>query len=214
MNKNIKNGISIFYRVQGGTFPNRSKERIKITDNGEINCGRNNYVYIGDLEHMKYFLIKRLNIKRPFNENFNGSLQTNNLRDTDVSVVKMYVPDWFLYLLNYCAVDDHEKIYRRGMPQLVDKSSPGNSYGIRGSWTDLLEACCYFAEIKPVKTSEDIKNIIMDVSFPEVCKRFRSIPIDEILKIIERIPEIDETAKEKVKQRIGSEKNYGNEGRA
>lgn len=130
MKKKVKNAISILYRVQGGRGLKKSKRYITV-ENNEINIDRlkeNATLYIGDSQHMIHFLKKRLEIKGSILSHINSHMDLQELTEKDVEVVKMYVPEWFKYILSTSAVD--QKHLKKELPKLVDKNTPGDSFGI------------------------------------------------------------------------------------
>ena len=113
----MSNNITIkkLFRVQGGIFPNRSRNTIRVIDN-KIHCPNTSATYVGDIEHMIHFLFKRLGITKI--EDI-----PENVKEYKVNIVEMYVPYWLTYLIEKYAVDQYEskdEIY----PRLVDKRTP------------------------------------------------------------------------------------------
>lgn len=135
----MKEAISVFYRVQGGCGDNRSKKYITIEDN-EICVEKlkpDSTLYIGDSQHMTYFLKKRLGIKGNIMESICNHIDLEELTEQNVEVIKMYVPEWFKYLISTTAVDQRNKSL--GLPKLVDKTTLGDSYGISRMVDTIIE---------------------------------------------------------------------------
>ncbi len=149
----MKNNTTItsLYRVQGGKFPSRSRNTLLVNNNNLIECSRTKNIYIGDHDHMSYFLLKRLGIQKisDFNE-------TNN---TDVHVIEIQVPYWFTFLLENYAVKQF-KSKDINYPKLVDNSIPGHSYQISKDWSELLKASCIYANDHVIETKDDIINLM------------------------------------------------------
>lgn len=130
MKKKVKESISVLYRVQGGYGDNRSKKYITV-ENGKIDTRKlkqTSILYIGDSQHMVHFLKKRLGIKGTLMSHITNHMDLQELTEQDVEVVRMYVPEWFKYILSATAVGQRNK--RIGLPKLVDKNTPGDSFGI------------------------------------------------------------------------------------
>lgn len=130
LKKKIKEAISAFYRVQGGCGDNRSKRYITI-ENNEVCLDKlkpDSTLYIGDAQHMAYFLKKRLGIKGNIMDYICNHMDLQELTEQNVEVIKMYVPEWFKYIVSTTAVD--QKNTSLGLPKLVDKSTIGDSFGI------------------------------------------------------------------------------------
>ncbi len=130
MKKKLREAISVFYRVQGGRGDNRSKQYITI-ENNEINVEKlkqDSTLYIGDSQHMAYFLRKRLGIKGNIMDYICNHMDLQELTEQNVEVIKMYVPEWFKYIVSTTAVDQRNT--NLGLPKLVDKTTLGDSFGI------------------------------------------------------------------------------------
>lgn len=113
MNKIIP--IQKLFRIQGGIFPNRSREYIKV-DDSKIFCPKSKPIHVGNAEHMAYFLFKRLGITEIEN-------LPENVKEYDIHVIEMYVPYWITYLIDKYSVEElrnRDKYF----PKLVDKTTP------------------------------------------------------------------------------------------
>ncbi len=141
MKKKLKEAISVLYRIQGGNQPNSSKKFITAQD-GKIQIKKirkENSVYIGDSQHMIYFLRKRLGIRKNITEYISNHMDLQELSDRNVEVIRMYVPEWFKYMLLATAVgQDNQRIE---LPKLVDKTTPGDSFGISRLVDRLIRRC-------------------------------------------------------------------------
>lgn len=132
MKRKIKDAISILYRVQGGRGDKRSKKYIDIID-GEICTDKlkeHSILYIGDNQHMLHFLKKRLGLKGDITEYLylQQNMDLQLFTEQDVEVIRMYVPEWYKYVLLATAVE--QQTPRMSLPKLVDKGTPGDSFGI------------------------------------------------------------------------------------
>lgn len=130
MKKKAKDAISVLYRVQGGRGDKKSRKYITV-ENGEINTEKlkqDSTLYIGNSQHMVHFLRKRLGIRGSIVSHITNPMDLQELSERDVEVVRMYVPEWFKYVLSATAVG--ERNTRLGLPKLVDKTTPGDSFGI------------------------------------------------------------------------------------
>lgn len=152
------------FRVQGGIFPNRSRHSINVLNN-KIIVSFHRTVYIGNIDHMSYFLMKRLDV---------NSLDEipEDISNYKIEVVEMYVPYWFTYLLEQYAVMqlDSKEI---NFPKLVDKTTPGESYQISSYWSKLLEDCCVSAYVHKLNTKQDIYSIVFSNKAPNIEKQFQ-----------------------------------------
>lgn len=169
-----KIAITSIYRVQGGTFPSRSRKTIVVNEDNLIECSRTKNIYIGDQEHMRYFLYKRLGIKD------SNDLKKRNI-DNDVHVIEMKVPYWLPYLINTYAVKQFRS-KDTSYPKLVDRSIPGQSYQISKDWSELLKASCIYAQDYKIETKEDIINLLLQ---QEINKK-RNLDYKYISKIIHK----------------------------
>lgn len=113
----MDNNVSIqrLFRIQGGIFPNRSREYIRVTDN-KVFCPRIRALHVGNTEHMTHFLFKRLGITQ---------IQDipKNVEEYNIHVMEMYVPYWLTHLIEKYSVNElrnRDKTY----PKLVDKTTP------------------------------------------------------------------------------------------
>jgi len=107
--------IQRLFRIQGGIFPNRSREVIKVKDN-KIFCSSTRAIHVGNLEHMVHFLFKRLGITQIED-------MPENTEEYNVHIVEMYVPYWMTYLLEKYSVSESRN-RDKSFPKLVDKSTP------------------------------------------------------------------------------------------
>lgn len=107
--------IQKLFRIQGGIFPNRSREYIKVKDN-KIFCPMTKGIHIGNTEHMIHFLFKRLGITQIED-------MPENAEEYDIHVVEMYVPYWMTYLIEKYSVDELRN-KSKAYPKLVDKTTP------------------------------------------------------------------------------------------
>lgn len=131
MKRKVKEAISVLYRVQGGCGDNRSKKYIT-TENNEIytdKLKKDSILYIGDSQHMIHFLKKRLGIKGILANYISNHMDLQELSEQNVEVVRMYVPEWYKYILSATAQSE-KKTKKLGLPKLVDKNTPGDSFGI------------------------------------------------------------------------------------
>ena len=170
MNENIAS--KKLYRVQGGNSPNRSREFLKCSKDGGLDLSSHRNIYIGDMEHMTYFLLKRLGIEHigEFNE---------ECKERNIHVIEMTVPYWYPYLLSNYAVRQFES-KGNSYPKLVDKTTPGSSYGIRGEWSKLLKECCIHASDKKINSLKDIYDIL--ISHLHYTRQIDYVKINELLK--------------------------------
>lgn len=170
MNENI--ATQTLYRVQGGILPNRSRENIKCGKDGSLNLSQNRNVYIGDMEHMTYFLLKRLGIEHI-------EVFSSESRKRNIHVIEMVVPYWYPYLLNNYAV---RQIHSKGnsYPKLVDKTTPGSSYGIKGKWSKLLKECCIHASDTKIKSTQDVYKVFF--SHKDYTRQIDYNKINELLR--------------------------------
>lgn len=111
--KNIP--IQKLYRIQGGIFPNRSRDFIRVNNN-KISCSKSRNIHIGNKEHATYFLFKRFGINQI-------EELPKDAYKYDIHVIEMYVPYWVTYLMekysveNFCNTDT-------SFPKLVDQTTP------------------------------------------------------------------------------------------
>lgn len=77
---------------------------------------------------MAYFLRKRLGIKGNIMDYICNHMDLQELTEQNVEVIKMYVPEWFKYIVSTTAVDQRNT--NLGLPKLVDKTTLGDSFGI------------------------------------------------------------------------------------
>lgn len=100
--KNIESDMAIqrMFRIQGGITPCRSREFLRVKDN-KLECSKWRAVYIGDVEHMMHFLVKkRLGAK---------SIEQvpKDIKDYDLHVIEMYVPYWYTHLIEMYSVGQY-----------------------------------------------------------------------------------------------------------
>lgn len=107
--------IQRLFRIQGGIFPNRSRDYIKITGN-KLKCPKTKAIHIGNTEHMIHFLFKRLGITKI--EDI-----PKNVNEYNVHVIEMYVPYWVTYLIEKYSVSELRNRDKQ-FPKLVDKTTP------------------------------------------------------------------------------------------
>ncbi len=150
MNNNIP--IRRLFRVQGGIAPNRSRDMIRFNKKGEIILSFTRLIHIGDMEHMRYFVLKRLGIENitEFNE---------DSKNRDVHIIEMVMPYWFTYLLEKYSVRQFDSRGEK-RPLLVDKTTPGGSYAIKQNWSNLLKECCLHASDTKIESPENMYSII------------------------------------------------------
>lgn len=172
------------YRVEGGIEPNRSRTYLNCDETGKLMLSPMRTIYIGDMEHMTYFLLKRLGIENI--ESFNNESGKRNVR-----VIKMIVPYWYAYLLNKYAVKQFNS-KSGSYPKLVDKTTPGNSYGIKKNWAKLLRECCMHVSIKKIESIQDVYSLFFE--HDNNCKR--SINYTEVIKILKMCEVSEEDIKD------------------
>ncbi|ANF97582.1 contractile injection system protein, VgrG/Pvc8 family [Paenibacillus bovis] len=123
--KENKDADITYYRVQGGTPPNASWERIKINGDTSISIekGINVNISTGNIEHARYFLRE----KRPGGE-----------------IVAFDMPKWFDDFVKETAID--QKGYKKNpmnqskkAPKIVDPTTPGDSYEFPPIWSEWFE---------------------------------------------------------------------------
>lgn len=156
-NNNDKMAYQRLFRIQGGIEPSRSREYLTIV-NDRIKASIWKAIYIGDSEHMLHFLLnKRLKAGKIKNV-------PEDVSKYGLHVIEMYVPYWFVHLLENCArsqFDTKEKGMKKvGFPKLVDKTMPGHSYEVSRWWTALLVESCVYAKDNPIKSKEDIYSLL------------------------------------------------------
>lgn len=145
--------VKRFFRVQGGVFPNRSKNTIGFDKAGNINISCHNSVYIGDLDHVNYFLLKRL-----------GAKSLNDLPDDiahlDVNVIEMIVPNWLAILIEKYSISQFDS-KSQPFPRIVDQKTPGKSYQISKHWAKLFEEACVEANKYQILEKRDIYKVLL-----------------------------------------------------
>lgn len=107
--------IQRLFRIQGGIFPNRSREVITIKDN-KIFCPSSKSIHVGNTEHMVHFLFKRLGITQIED-------MPENAEEYNIHIIEMYVPYWMTYLIEKYSVSESRN-RDKSFPKLVDKSTP------------------------------------------------------------------------------------------
>ena len=167
--------IQKLFRIQGGVFPNRSREYIKVKDN-KILCPMTKSIHIGNTEHMIHFLFKRLGITQIED-------MPENVEEYDIHIVEMYVPYWMTYLIEKYSVDEL-KNRNKTYPKLVDKTTPGQSYQLINGWSKLLEASCIFAQDNKIKKEKDIQDILFSKNFSKINKNDISLDVERISELI------------------------------
>ena len=175
MKMNNQIATNTLFRVQGGIFPCRSRDYIKIVNGNKIRCSKTREIYIGDREHMTYFLFKRLGI------NSINSMH-DEIEKYGVHVLEMHVPYWLPYLIEKYSVDqfrNKDKTY----PRLVDKKIPGQSYQIPRMWIELLEASCVHGVDNEIKEKKDIYDILLPKELP-IINQEELLDLDKISEII------------------------------
>jgi hypothetical protein len=115
----------LYFRVQGGTMPNASRELLTPIENGKIKVKKDTNLNIstGDIKHAEYFLKE----KRPGGE-----------------IVSFEVPKSLDNLVKETAIP--QKNYKKNplnqggtAPKIVDPTTPGTSYEFPPDWADLFE---------------------------------------------------------------------------
>lgn len=162
--------------MQGGEQPNRSLITLRCDEMGNLKLSPMRTIYIGDMEHMQHFLLKRLGLKEfeSFNSE-NGKL--------NVHVVKMVVPYWYTYLLNKYAVKQFNS-KSNSFPKLVDKTTPGNSYAITGNWAKLLRTCCLHASVTKIESIQDVYSLFFSYNNNNNFNKY--INYDEIIETLKK----------------------------
>ncbi len=110
-----KTSIQRLFRIQGGIFPNRSRNYIR-TINDKIICSKSKALHIGDMDHMLHFLFKRLGIDDIKNI-------PKDVSNYDLHIIEMYVPYWLPYLIEKYSVNEFRN-RNITYPKLVDKETP------------------------------------------------------------------------------------------
>ena len=141
------------FRVQGGgTRQNRSRPFLRCDPNGNLEASASRNIYIGDMQHMPYFALKRLGLEniKDFNE---------DSKKCNVHIIEMIVPYWYTSLLEKYAIKQLNSHGKR-LPKLVDRTTPGRSYSIRGDWTKLLKESCMHESYIKIESPEDLYNLV------------------------------------------------------
>ena len=181
-----------FFRVQStrpyekDTNKNNSLEKI-IVENNRPKFKTKSWIYIGDAEHMPYFLRKRLDVK--YMKELYQSGERKDFAKKGVYVLEMAYPYWVGKLLENYAVDDKAarregvKARNKTLPLLVDKLTPGRSFGISTVWASLLELCCLDIKRHDVSCKRDYTAI---TSYRETLQAINELDYKEIGKALIR----------------------------
>lgn len=201
-----KGKIVPLYRVQGGKPPRASKKTINIDENGELTFDLSKedaYVYIGSAEHMKYFAKKRTRIKESLSRIL---LESNMDRPVpeEAEVIVMYVPEWLPYLLMSIATTKDKNTHRL-IPELADRRTPGDSYGICTWWIKILKEATLLAKKIEIQTYKDMIGVLINELNQAELENMREIDYDKIIKLLKRYDKynpIPQEVKEKLCNRM------------
>lgn len=172
--------VTTLYRIQGGTFPNKSRNRITVED-GNISTTQYKTVYVGDKEHMAYFLFKRLGI--PYSNNVSSIQLDINEKDA-VHVIEMIVPYWVTNLFEKYAIAQSVIRNEKNYIYLADLTTPGKSYGIKGTWSSLLVKTCLVAREEAITNVDNLINILLPKDNGKFSLSNLSMKSDELKKIL------------------------------
>lgn len=188
------------YRIQGGA-DSKSKYSIsvgsgndgycrgKILKKGRLACSHKVWIYIADSQHLSYFLPRRIFGKDSPIENINDIDDTTDLRDRDIQIISMHVSHSFFRILEKYSIKQlfssynvkgHKRCFK---PKVVDKTTPGLSYGIHDPWTRLLEAFCYYATCTEIQKKSDIFEARDGA--PNI-DNFRELDIEQIVELMKK----------------------------
>jgi len=140
----------MFFRVQGGIAPNRSREIFSVDENGKL-CVETYVVpaYISNPEHACRWVYKRS--KDSVNK-------FANIAEKDMSIVRFIVPFWLCALFYRKAIDNKNPFNKKNV-HICDTAMSGVSFGLKGRWLELLCEAALYAD----KTILDSPKCINDV---------------------------------------------------
>ncbi|KKI89760.1 hypothetical protein WQ54_24775 [Bacillus sp. SA1-12] len=133
VNQGSTNGGVTYYRVQGGTGNQRSREIITVKEDGTITTSQTSInVSTGNMEHAEYFLKE----KRPGGH-----------------IVSFDIPDWMDEFIKDEAIPQlgykKNPLNQGGTaPKIVDPTTPGDSFELPPIWSDWLQEYAFNAKMK------------------------------------------------------------------
>ena len=167
----------MFFRIQGGIYPNVSPETFSVDENGKL-CVKtfDKPAYISNPEHAYRWVAKRSKDRA---NNF------VNIAEKNMSIVRIIAPFW-LCALFYRKAIDNKKPFNIKNVHICDISMSGVSFGLRDRWLELLCEAALYADKTildiPERINETLTSCLVTGSFPQ-----REYDRDKIARLLRKL---------------------------